>query len=139
MGFKNLKLKKQGYFGIELENNIDPKKTAKALIESGELVNLAKEIPTITMGEKSYKYEKGNGLVEKDIKIGSFNEYLTFNKEDTDGESTLQTIKTHFSIPGITKISSGKKWILDIEQDKADEVVKTQIFHNPHAMNIYKV
>lgn len=139
MGFKGLKLKKQGYFGISIDSGVDPMKTAVDLIESGELVNLAKEIPTISIDGKAYDYKKGVGLTAKEENMKDNNAYLTFNKEDLDGESKLQTIKTHFSIPGITKISSGKKWTLNIEQDKAEEVVKTQIFHNPHAMDIYRV
>lgn len=139
MGFAGLKLKKQGYFGITLNSGVDPMTAAIDLIESGELVNLAKEIPTIIIDGKAYHYEKGQALIEKNGANEDQNAYLTFDKEDTGGESILQTIKTHFSIPGINKISSGKKWALNIGQNKAGEIVKTQIFHNPHAMNIYKV
>ncbi|MBA4336687.1 phosphoribosylformylglycinamidine synthase I [bacterium] len=138
IGFTNMKLKKQKYFGINLESGIDPVKTAIDLIESGELVNLAKEIPTIFIEGKAFDYEKEHGLSEVKSQNTNKNAYLTFDKEDTVGENILQTVKTHFSIPGVSKISSGKKWTLDIEQEKADEVIRTQILHNPHAMNIYK-
>ena len=139
MGFKDLKLKKQRYFGIMAEENADLHKTAEELIKSGELVNLAKEIPTIVIDDKKYSFDKDKGLeemVDESAKIGL--EYFTFDKEDTAGENILQTINNHFSIPGVVKISSGKKWILDIDSEKAGEVVATQIFHNPHAMDIYK-
>jgi phosphoribosylformylglycinamidine synthase len=42
MGFKDLKLKKQLYYGIRTEGTPDLKETADALIKTGELVNLAK-------------------------------------------------------------------------------------------------
>ncbi|MCD6109565.1 phosphoribosylformylglycinamidine synthase I [bacterium] len=138
MGFNNLKLKKHKYFGITLEPNLNPVQIATDLIKSGELVNLAKEIPTVITNGKAYAYKEGE-LEENNTNKEDKNAYLTFNKEDMDGESILQTINLHFSIPGIKKITSGKKWILNIEQNKAVEIVKTQIFHNPHAMNIYKV
>jgi len=139
MGFSNLRLKKRKYFGIKLNSNNNMKEIAKQLIDSGELVNLAKEIPTIVIGEKSYRYEKSD-LVETNMENNLMgNSYLVFNNEDMDGESILQTIKNHFTITGLNKVTSGKKWILNIEQNEAIEIVKTQIFHNPHSMNIYKV
>lgn len=139
MGFKDLALKKRKYFGITLESSVDSKETMQKLIESGELVNLAKEIPTIVIEGTTYRYEKEHGLIEDDQSIRQGNDYLTFNKDDSDGKSILQTIKNHFSIPGVETIAAGKQWSLDIDPNKAEEIIKTQIFHNPHAMDIYKV
>ncbi len=139
MGFNDLILKKRKYFGITLADDVNVKETMQKLIESGELVNLAKEIPTIVIDNTTYSYEKEKGLVEEDNVIYQGNDYLAFNKDDSDGKSILQTIKTHFSIPGVDTIKAGKQWSLDIDKNKAEEIIKTQIFHNPHAMDIYKV
>lgn len=138
MGFSNLILKKQKYFGITLAGQSDARKAAVDLIESGEIVNLAKEIPTIVIEGKHYSYDREKGLIEKEMEQSGKDAYLTFEKEDTAGENIMQTIKNHFSIPGVLKISSGKKWTMDIEHEKADEVIRTQILHNPHAMDIYR-
>lgn len=140
MGYKNIKLKKQGYFGIQTDQSADLKKIAVELIESGELVNLAKEIPTIEINKQQYSYNKNVGLnpLNSENKIIE-DEYISFDKENIVGENILQTIKNHFSIEGINNIFYGKKWILKTEADVANEIVETNIFHNPHSMDMYKV
>lgn len=139
MGYKNLKLRKEGYFGIEIDESADPKETAKELVKTGELVNLAKEIPTIAINGEEYSYDKENGLSPKKIKdeIKGI-EYLSFDKENIVGENIFQTIKNHFSIEGIKNIVYGKKWTLLADKKEAKEIVDTYIFHNPHAMDMYK-
>lgn len=140
MGFDDLRLKKRGYFGIYTDGSADLNKVAKALIESGEVVNLAKEIPYIVINSTdNYTFDKESGLEKTEESYGNEGiNFLTFEKENTVGESIAQTLKHHFSIGGINKITYGKQWNLQISSEKADAIVKTQIFHNPHAMDIFK-
>jgi len=140
MGFKNVKLKKQLFFGIETENQIDSEAIAQSLIASGEVVNLAKEIPDININKKGhFAYDKTEGLKKSPATSVSNNPaYLTFDKENTLGDNLTQTLNNHFNIKGIKSIKVGKKWAMDATLKTAEEVVKTQIFHNPHAMDIYK-
>ncbi|MBN1494570.1 phosphoribosylformylglycinamidine synthase I [Candidatus Peregrinibacteria bacterium] len=131
IGYKNVKLKKQTCYKIDAEDNVDFKELSKKLIDSGELVNLAKEIPTIIIRDGFKKIEttiKENGI-----------DYLTFDKENIVGDTLLQTLNSHFNINGIKSIKVGKKWTIYADKTISEEIVKTQIFHNPHAMDIFKV
>lgn len=138
MGFGGTKLKKLLYYGVKTDDNVDAVETADALLKSGEVVNMAKEIPLVKVNDKYYSFDPAQGLSEVDEKEIEGESYLTFNKEDTVGESMMQTIKHHFSINGATRIHSGKRWTLSSDMDEADKIVATQIFHNPHSMDIYK-
>jgi phosphoribosylformylglycinamidine synthase subunit PurQ / glutaminase len=139
MGFNDFHLKKQTFFGIETEEGINEKDIAKSLIESGEIVNLAKEIPFIKLNNKeNFIYDRTEGLKEESDLPDDNLSFLTFDKENTLGDNLVQTLNNHFNIKGIKSIKVGKKWILDSDERTSNEVVGTQIFHNPHAMDIYK-
>jgi len=128
MGLNNVRLKKHVFYGIEIDASADPESTANSLIDSGEIVNLAKEIPNIVTRDK-------NNIKNKE---GAFS-YLTFDKDTTVGDNLIQTLKNHFNIQKVKSIKVGKKWTMETDENTAAEVVKTQIFHNPHSMDIYKV
>lgn len=138
MGFTNAKLEKQGYFGIKVQAGNDLMQVAKDLIASGELINLAKEVPTIIIDGKAYSYDAGNELTEIDTQ-NEGSSYITIDKENTLGKDTFQKITGHFQINGIEKIVYGKKWSLNSNEEESLKVVKTQIFHNPNAMDIFKI
>ncbi|MBU1446374.1 phosphoribosylformylglycinamidine synthase I [Patescibacteria group bacterium] len=138
MGFLNAKLKKQIYFGIKVENGKDLIQIAKDLIATGEIVNLAKEIPTIIISGKPYSYDSFSGITEiKTINQGVG--YITVDKENTSGKDTFQKITNHFKIGGIQDIVYGKKWSLNSDEEESLEIVQTQIFHNPNSIDIFKV
>ncbi len=138
LGFADAKLKKLLYYGIRTNGNVDKVETANELLKSGEIVNMAKEIPLIKIEGKFYSFDPEQGLSETDGKSINAESYLTFNKEDTVGESKLQTIKHHFEIKGVDRIHAGKKWSLSSGAQEAEKIVSTLIFHNPHSMDIYK-
>ncbi len=138
LGFGEAKLKKLLYYGIKTSGDIDKVETADALLKSGEIVNMAKESPLIKIGDKYYEFDPAEGLSEIDEKEVGGESYLTFNKEDTVGESRLQTIQNHFEIKGVQRIHAGKRWSLTCDADEASKIVETHIFHNPHSMDIYK-
>ncbi len=140
MGFNDLRLKKLDYFGVYADKSANLEEITQALINSGEIVNLAKEVPHIVINSsENYTFDKKYGLEKTDkAQQNKGIRFLAFEKENTIGESIMQTIKQHFSIEGINKITYGKQWNLQINPDKAEEIVKTQIFHNPHAMDIFK-
>lgn len=138
LGFSDAKLKKLLYYGIKTNGSVDKVETANELLKSGEIVNMAKEIPLIKIEDKFYSFDPAEGLSETDGKLIGGESYLTFNKEDTIGESKLQTIKHHFEINGVDRIHAGKKWSLSSGLEEAEKIVATLIFHNPHSMDIYK-
>jgi len=140
IGFKGIKLKKHTYFKIDPEEGCDHKDLARNLIDSGELVNLAKEIPTIIIKNKDYyAYDQSKGLtkIRRSSKRNKTH-YLTFDKENVLGDNLVQTLNNHFNIKGIKSIKVGKKWTMNTDEITGEQVVKTQIFHNPHAMDIFK-
>ncbi|MFC1599755.1 phosphoribosylformylglycinamidine synthase I [Patescibacteria group bacterium] len=138
LGFNEAKLKKLLYYGIKTDGSVDKVETADALLKSGEIINMAKESPLVKIEDKYYSFDPAEGLNEVDEKEVGGESYLTFNKEDTVGESRLQTIKHHFSISGVQRIHAGKRWSLTSNADEAAKIVGTHIFHNPHSMDIYK-
>jgi len=138
LGFNEAKLKKLLYYGIKTDGQVDAVETADALLKSGEIVNMAKEMPLVKINDKYYSFDPADGLSEVDEKEAPGESYLTFNKEDTVGESRLQTIQHHFSIKGVERIHAGKRWSLSSDSDEATKIVATHIFHNPHSMDIYK-
>jgi len=138
LGFKNAKLKKLLYYGIKTNASVDKIEAANELLKSGEIVNMAKEMPLIKIEGKYYDFDPEKGLSESDDQEAKGESYLTFNKEDTVGESKLQTIRHHFEINGVEKIHAGKRWSLTGDKSEAEEIVATLIFHNPHSMDIYK-
>lgn len=138
LGFGSAKLKKLLYYGIKTSGDVDKVATADELLKSGEIVNMAKESPLVKIEDKYYSFDPATGLSEVDEKEVGGESYLTFNKEDTVGESRLQTIKHHFEIKGVERIHAGKRWSLTSDADEASKIVGTHIFHNPHSMDIYK-
>jgi len=138
LGFDDSKLKKLLYYGIKTEESADKIKTADALLKTGEVVNMAKETPLVKIENKYYSFDPASGLSEIDEKEAEGESYLTFNKEDTVGESMIQTIQHHFEINGVKRIHSGKRWSLSNNSEQAAKIVATHIFHNPHSMDIYK-
>lgn len=138
LGFNEARLKKLLYYGIKTDGSVDAVETANALLKTGEIVNMAKEMPLIKINDKYYSFDPETGLSESSEQETSGESYLTFNKEDTVGTSKLQTIKHHFEIKGIERIHAGKRWSLSSNADEADKIVMTHIFHNPHSMDIYK-
>jgi phosphoribosylformylglycinamidine synthase len=138
LGYGDAKLKKLLYYGIKTDSSTNKIETANELLKSGEIVNMAKEIPLIKIEGKFYSFDPEEGLIETDKTLVQGESYLTFNKEDTVGESKLQTIRHHFKINGVEKIHAGKKWSLSSDADESEKIVETLIFHNPHSMDIYK-
>jgi len=139
MGFEKAQLQKQSFFGIQAGNGNDLIKIAEELIASGEIVNLAKEVPTIIIGDEAYSYDVIDGLTEINITHKGIS-YITIDKENTLGKDIFQKLTHHFQIDGIREIVYGKKWSLNnTDEEKSLEIVKTQIFHNPSAMDIFKI
>ncbi len=138
IGFEDAKLKKLLYYGIKTSSDSDAENLANELLKSGEIVNMAKEVPLIKINNKYYSFDLNEGLTQTDEKEKPGESYLTFNKKDTTGKSIMQTIKNHFSIKGVENIHAGKKWTFMNTSGKTSDIIDTYILHNPHSMDIYK-
>jgi phosphoribosylformylglycinamidine synthase len=137
-GFKDLKLKRKIYYGISIKDKDNLKKIASKLIKSGEIANLNKEIPIITIGDKVYSYDKTSGLTEiKNRKEEKGTNYFISDYDNFAGKSVLSKLKTHFPAKEITKIEKGVMWnIIMKKQENLEKLIKTHIFHNPNAMKL---
>lgn len=144
-GFKDLKLKRNTYFEIKVNRSgkkPDLKKIAEKIIESGELINLNKEIPTIIIEDKTYKFDKESGLIEtKSSKPAQTRR--TFFVTDYDnyaGKSVFNKIEPHFRHHEITEVKKGILWSIQTKRkDQIQKLIDTHIFHNPHSMKLVEM
>ncbi len=138
-GFKNLKLKRKIYYGISCRDKKDLKKTAIKLIESGEIVNLNKEIPHIIIGTKEYLYEKNHSdLHEKTEKNDHRGfEYFVRDLENFAGKTVMSKLETHFDNKEIAGMEKGIMWTIYLKKkESVDKLIDTFIFHNPNAAKL---
>jgi len=138
-GFKNLKLKRKIYYGISCKDKNDLKKTAKKLIESGEIVNLNKEIPNVIIDNKEYLYDKNHGdLYEKTEKNDHRGfEYFIRDLENFAGKTVMSKLETHFDNKEIESMEKGIMWTIYLKKkESVDKLIATYIFHNPNAAKL---
>jgi len=134
--FKSLKLKRKLYYAFNIKNKNDAKKIAQQIIETGEIANLNKEIPIITIKNKDYKYSKDSGLLEIEKDKTNYTFYVTEYK-NYEGETTMTKLKNYFKNEEIQNIEQGIYWDINLKQDiKIKSLLQSNIFHNPHAMKI---
>ncbi len=136
-GFKNLRLERKVHYGIHCKKNANKKKIAEKLLKSGELVNLNKEIPTVIIDNKSYLFDKKQGLTEKNIQKTKQFSYVVKDLDNYAGKSVYSKIKGHFPQAEITKIEKGIMWNIGLKkQESVNKLIRTHIFHNPNAASI---
>jgi phosphoribosylformylglycinamidine synthase I len=135
MGYSDVKLKRQVFLGFYVKEQKELKKTAGKLIESGELLNLNKEIPTVFIGKKVYEYKKGKGLVEgKNPLPKGFHFFVTlFN--NYSGKNIQAHLKQHFKNNMLQQVEHGIFWTIQMKNTKnVQKILGTHLFHNPHSM-----
>lgn len=140
-GYKDIQLVRKTYYAFTIENRHNLKSIAKKLIETGELLNLNKEIPTITIGKNQYGYDKEQGLYEKknvtDQNTQSF--YVT-DHSNFEGVQLNKKLKHYFKDNEITGAIKGTLWTTKLKKkDQFTKLLETHIFHNPHAMKIVEL
>ncbi|KTD63165.1 phosphoribosylformylglycinamidine synthase I (FGAM synthase I) [Legionella santicrucis] len=100
---------------------------------------------------ESFESLKKTGLLysdrkEREICLSEFRSqntsaYLVRPQEDLKGQQTLQTLKTHYTVPKINKINHGVLWqFTSAEVDittLSDHILLTHIIGNPHAHECY--
>lgn len=139
IGFPGISLKRQVYLGMTVKNKKDSKKIAEKLLKSGEILNLNKEIPTIFIGEKTYEYTKENGLRETKNSLPKGLHFYITEFDNYTGNSIHENLKQHLQDHVIEKVERGVFWSLQMPQKKIADVLKTNIFSNPHSMKMVEV
>lgn len=137
MGYKDIGLERQIYLGFSLKNKKNLEQTAINLIESGEILNLNKEIPTVLIKNKVYSYSKEKGLQKTAAAAEKGRSVIALEYDNYVGKSILNTLKSHKSVKGLEKIERGIHWNVKLKKPKQfDDVIATHIFHNPHSMKL---
>lgn len=136
-GFKDLNLERNIYYAFEVDKKKNLKSIAKKLIETGELLNLNKEVPTVKIDNKMYGYDKEQGLFEKKEKAKTVNKtsFYVVDHANFDGTTLHNKLTHYFHDKEILSVIKGTAWNVQLKKkDHFTKLLKTHIFHNPHAM-----
>jgi len=137
MGYKDLSLYRQIYLSFSLKDKKNLAKTAEKLIESGEILNLNKEIPTIIIKNQAYSYDKEKGLKKISNPLPKGRHVIAMEYDNYAGKSIYNNLKSHEHISGLQKVERGIHWTVKLTKPKQfEDVVSTHIFHNPHSMKL---
>ena len=123
--------------GFFTSNKKNLEQTAVNLIESGEILNLNKEIPTVFIGKKAYSYSKDNGLQKIADPTAKGHNVIALEYDNYAGKNIYNTLKNHEKIPGLQKVERGIYWTVYLKKkNEFENVIGTHIFHNPHSMKL---
>ncbi|QQR84285.1 phosphoribosylformylglycinamidine synthase I [Candidatus Peregrinibacteria bacterium] len=130
------KLKRYQYWAINLKSNDDKKAAAEAIIESGELANLNKEIVYVRIDGQMYEYEKGVGLKPSDFK--STHHVVAADQKDFLGDYKKNTLNVYLN-GRIETMKPGVFWEVEGADDALiDQMIESKIWYNPNAMYLLK-
>lgn len=140
IGFKDLKLLRSVYYGIYTKEHKNLGNIAEKIIQSGELLNLNKEIPTVQIDGKHLGYDKQNGLVEKNPPTAGNIDYVTSDIDNYFGQNTLEKLEPYFKNKEIVKVFRGIRWSMSLKKaDQAEKIVESHLLHNPQSMKILAI
>lgn len=137
MGLKSTRLAKRDYYGFFLNTKKNLLDVATKIIRSGELVNLNKEIPTIRIKDKYYRYDKTSGLHERRIKATDDPRFYVLDKENFAGKSVQAKLTPYFQKNELKKVEKATLWRVKTKRKReVEQLVDSHLLHNPHAMKI---
>ncbi len=140
IGHTNVRLYRQIFLGFSLKDKKNPEKTAVQLIESGVILNLNKEIPTVFIKNQAYGYKAGIGLQKIKNPLPAGRHIIAMEYDNYVGKSIFNSLKTHEHLSGIQKVERGIHWTIKTgSAKKFEDVIGTHIFHNPHSMKLLTV
>ncbi len=140
IGFKDIGLYRQVFLGFTLKEKKNLGKTAVQLIESGEILNLNKEIPTVFINNQAYSYKSGVGLQKIKSPLPSGRHVIAMEYDNYVGKSIFNNLKTLEHLSGLLKVERGIHWTVKTgSPKKTEDVIGTHIFHNPHSMKLLTV
>ncbi len=136
IGF-DVNLKRQIFLGFYLNDKNNLTETAQKLIESGEILNLNKEVPTIFIGNEVYSYVKGKGLIKTENKLPKSHDFVVSEYDNYTGKSIKSNLKNHLKQDAIEKVERGIFWSMEAKDNlTAQKLISTHLFHNPHSMKL---
>ncbi len=137
MGYKDISLYRQIYLGFRVKDKKNLKQTAVDLIESGEILNLNKEIPTVFINKRAYSYSKTEGRKKTPDPTAKGSNVIAMEYDNYVGKSIFNTLKNHEKICGLLEVERGIHWTIHLKKrSELKDVIGTHIFHNPHSMKL---
>ncbi len=129
------KLEKFAFYGINLSGSVSKKEDLEKVLDSGELANFNKHLVYVKMNGTFYQYLGKSVFKEKELQISEM--LLAQDKKDFVGEAKKEILNAHLS-GLIQNMSYGVLWNIELKDGATlGDVVKTQLLHNPHSMNLY--
>lgn len=140
IGYKDITLYRQVYLGFSVKNKKNLVKTAEQLIESGEILNLNKEIPTVFIKNTAYAYTKEEGLKKIKNPLQKGRHVIALEYDNYVGKSICNSLKTHEHLKELQKVERGIHWTVRLKKSSQfNNLIGTHIFHNPHSMKLLTV
>lgn len=148
IGFPDVQLTRQIFFGFYLKSRKDLKKIAENLIRSGEILNLNKEIPTVFIQGKAYAFNKEKGLVENETPFPKQTSFIVTEHNNYSGKNLQSILKHHLQENFLAKVVRGVFWTIGNAKNQPsktkkhspelslEKILGTYVFHNPHSMDI---
>lgn len=122
------------------------KKIAQQIIESGELINLHKEIPKLLLAGATYSYEKERGFIpDPSTQHPEQDTHYSFYVVDRDnyaGMCVQKKLASYLPEGILSKVEKGVLWTVkkidntSYTSQGLQQILQTHLFHNPHAMEV---
>ena len=137
IGYKEVSLHRQIYLGFFIKDKKNIEQTAINLIQSGEILNLNKETPTIFIKNNVYHYSKENGLEKTAYKRAKGQDLIALEYDNFAGKNICNILKNHDKIRGLLKVERGISWTGNTKKSaELKNIIARNIFHNPHSMEL---
>ena len=154
MGF-DVNVKRQVHYTVNYDENSDPLQIAKALIKSGELLNVNKEVATVQIAGQWYKFDVNSEELKPMDAPASQNsaQFYVKDREDFFGQSKTEKIQKHLvgkntNLDGFKFVVEGTIWTVvhqgNLSNNNEDQnsmlnsILQTNIFANPHSQDLLK-
>lgn len=138
MGFK-VNVDRQVHYMVNYSDG-EPLKIAEALIKSGEILNVNKEIATVRVGNEWYKFDVNSETLKPTDAPQAGHQFYVKDREDFFGQSKTEKIAKHLKVDGFKFVVQGTVWTVtggDTDQNLND-ILQTNIFANPHSQDLLK-
>jgi len=139
-GFKDLHLKRHNFFSFNISDKKNALAIAKRSIETGEILNLNKETPLVEIMDKKYSCDADNGLQEKIPAKNKTIDLCVIDHSNFEGEKIMEKLSQYFREGELLSAEKGILWSVKLKNTHhMEKLVKSHIFHNPHAMKIVDI
>ncbi|MBT6069210.1 phosphoribosylformylglycinamidine synthase I [Candidatus Peregrinibacteria bacterium] len=143
MGFP-VEIKRQKHFTVFFEEgHEDPLQIAGELIRSSELLNTNKELATVKLNEKLYRYSPDSEEFTPQEKSTQVTRFYVKDREDFFGQNKTEKIQKHLKIDGFKFTVQGTVWTVlpnseAFTEETLNTLLQTNIFANPNSQELLR-